>query len=142
MVRDYGVLSVSFPAKGFDLDLSLSLDNWSVYPYLVELILQLSLRTLRSRTNSLRIVSIESSTGLGMVQLRSILIITSNQQRNTERSAHDTLLTISTLSETQRQITDRLRTALHSQRLVVVEGVVLGLDAGVLDHAAGVGLES
>lgn len=75
------------------------------------------------------------------VQLWTILINASNQQRHTKGPTHDTLLSISTLSESQREITDCLRTALDAQRLIVMERVVLGFGAGVLNHAAGVGLE-
>lgn len=77
-----------------------------------------------------------------MEQLRAVLIITSNQQRNTKRSAHDGLLTLSTLTEPQGQIADGLGAALDTEGLVVVEGVALALDAGVLDHGAGICLEA
>lgn len=76
------------------------------------------------------------------VQTRAILIVPGDQQRHTEWSRHDALLAIGALSEPQRQITYRLRAALHPQRFGVVEGVVLALDSCVLDHAACVGLQS
>lgn len=107
----------------------------------MELVLQLRLSTLRPRSYRLRIVPVECSTGLGMVQLRSILVISRNQKRHAEGSAHDTLLTVRALAEPQRQIADRLRTALDPQRLVVVEAVVLRLHACVLDHRASVRLQ-
>ena len=76
------------------------------------------------------------------IQTRPILIITRNQQRHTERPAHNTLLALCTLTKPQRQIAYRLRAALDPQRLGIVEGVVLALDAGVLDHASCVGLQA
>lgn len=77
-----------------------------------------------------------------MEQLRAILVVASDQQGNAERSAHDGLLTLGTLTESQGQIANGLGTALDTQVLVVVEGVALALDAGMLDHGAGVGLEA
>lgn len=76
------------------------------------------------------------------IQRRSVLIKASNQQSNTKGPAHDTLLSVSALTEPEGQIADGLGAALDTKRLGVVEGVVLGSDAGVLDHAAGVGLEA
>lgn len=77
-----------------------------------------------------------------MEQLRAILIVTRNQERHTKRPAHDALLAIRALTEAQRQIADGLGAALDAEGLVVVEEVALTLDAGVLDHGAGVGLET
>jgi len=76
-----------------------------------------------------------------MEKLRPILINTRNQQSNAKRPAHDAILAIGALAETQGEITNGLGARLDAQRLVVVEGVGLALDAGVLDHGAGVGLE-
>ena len=75
-------------------------------------------------------------------QLRPPLIEARNQQRDAKRPAHDTLLALGALAEAQGQVADGLRAALHPQRLVVVEGMVLALDAGVLDHRARVRLQS
>jgi len=132
----------------------------------VELVLQLGLRALGARSNGFGVVAVESAGGLGVVsdtvlaiaptysslecshsvwcdvQTRPILIITRNQQRNTKRPTHDALLALCTFTEPQRQIAYRLRAALDSEGLVVVEGMVLGLDARVLDHAACVGLQA
>jgi len=74
------------------------------------------------------------------VQTRSILVIPRNQQRDTERSAHDALFSIRTLAKPQRQIAYRLRAALDPQRLCIVESMVLALHTRVFDHAAGIGL--
>jgi hypothetical protein len=76
------------------------------------------------------------------VQTRPVLIITRNQQRHAKRPTHDALLALGTLTKPQRQVAYRLRAALDAQRLIVVEGVVLALDARVLDHAAGIGLKA
>jgi hypothetical protein len=76
------------------------------------------------------------------IQTRPILIIARNQQRNAERPTHDALLALSTLTKPQRQIAYRLCAALDPKRLCIVEGVVLALDAGVLDHASCVGLQA
>ena len=46
------------------------------------------------------------------------------------------------LPKTQREVAHRLRDALDLDALVVGEGVVLGRDAGVVDHGAGVGGEA
>lgn len=77
-----------------------------------------------------------------MEQLRSLLVKTSNQQSHTKWSAHDGLLSISTLAESQGKIANSLGAALNSQGLVVVEGVALRFDAGVLDHGTSVGLQT
>jgi hypothetical protein len=76
------------------------------------------------------------------VQAGTILVVSSNQQRHTKWSRHDALLTLGTLTESQRQIAYRLRAALDAQRLVVVESVVLALDPCVFDHASCVGLQA
>lgn len=98
------------------------------------LILQLRLRALATASNSLRIIAIERSAGLSMVQTRTVLIITRNQQRHTKGARHDALLAVGALAEAQGQVADGLRAALDPQLLVVVEGVALALHAGVLDH--------
>lgn len=79
--------------------------------------------------------------GVG-VQLRPILINPRNQQCYPEWPAHDTLLPVRPLSESYCQVANTLGAALHPQRLVVMETVVLTLDAGMFDHGAGVGLET
>lgn len=115
---------------------------WAIVTHLVVLILQLSLRTLTSAPNSLRIIPVESPTGLGMVQARAILVVARNEQRDAKRPAHDALLAVGALAEPQGQVADGLGAGLDPQALVVVEGVALALDAGVLDHAPGVGLQA
>lgn len=77
-----------------------------------------------------------------MKQLRPILIMSSNQERHTKWPTHDRLLTIRTFTKPQRQVANSLRRALHTQGLIVVEGVALAFDTGVLDHGAGVGLQA
>lgn len=109
---------------------------------LVVLVLQLRLRTLTSGANRLGVIAVEGPAGLGMVQLGAVLVVTGDEQGNAEGTGHDALLAVGTLTETQCQVTDSLGAALDAQGLVVVEGVALGLDAGVLDHAAGVGLKA
>ena len=106
------------------------------------LILELRLGTFRARADSFGIIPVESPTGLRVKQLRPVLIMPGNQQRHTKWPTHDSLLAICALAESQRQITDRLRCALHAQRLVVVEGVALALNTGVLNHRSGIGLET
>ena len=76
------------------------------------------------------------------VQAGAILVVSGNQQRHTEWSRHDALLTLGTLAESQRQIAYRLRAALDTQRLVVVESMVLALDSCMFDHASCVGLQA
>ena len=85
------------------------------------LVLKLSLSALRARANRFGIIPVKSSTRLSMEQLRAILIIARNQKRHTERSAHDALLTVRTLTEAQGEITDRLSAALDAEGFVVVE---------------------
>lgn len=110
--------------------------------YLVVLVLQLRLRTLTTASNRLCIVPVEGTRGLGVVQTGTILIISCNQQCDAKGPAHDALLAVGRLAEAQGQVADGLGAGLDAQGLVVVEGVALALDAGVLDHAAGVGLET
>jgi hypothetical protein len=58
---------------------------------------------------------------LGYSQRRAVLIPTSDEQRNTERSRHDALLSLSSLTESQCKITYTLCTALDRKRLGIVE---------------------
>lgn len=110
--------------------------------HLVVLVLQLRLCTLTAASNRLRIVPVESTSWLGMVQTGAILVVARNQQRDAKGPAHDALLAVGGLSEAQGQVADGLGAGLDAQGLVVVEGVALALDAGVLDHAAGIGLQA
>lgn len=105
------------------------------------LILQLRLRTLTSTSNRLGVVAVERAGRLSMVQRRTILVVSRNQQRHTKRTAHDALLAVGALAEAQGQVADGLGAALDSQVLVEVEGVRLALDAGVLDHRPRVRLQ-
>lgn len=75
-------------------------------------------------------------------QLRTILIEAGDQQGDAKGSAHDTLLALGALAEAQGEVADGLGAALDAEGLVVVEGVVLALDAGVLDHGARVRLQA
>lgn len=77
-----------------------------------------------------------------MEQLGSVLVKARNEKRNAKGPAHDGLLSVSTLAEAQGEVADGLRAALDTQGLVVVEGVALALDAGVLNHGPGIGLET
>ena len=105
-------------------------------------ILQLGLRTLASGSNGLRVVAVEGTAGLGVVELGAVLVVAGDEQGDAEGAGHDALLAVGALAEAQGQVADGLGAALDAQGLVVVEGVALGLDAGVLDHAAGVGLKA
>jgi hypothetical protein len=129
---------------------------------LVELVLQLCLRALGAGSNSFGIVAVEGTGRFGVVprsrvldnalgtarddlcdvQTWTVLIITCNQQRHTKRPTHDALLSLCTLTKPQRQVAYRLGAALDSQRLVVVESVVLTLDTRVLNHASCIGLQA
>lgn len=77
-----------------------------------------------------------------MKQLGTVLVKASDEERNTKGPAHDGLLSVSALSEAQGKVANGLGAALHAEGLVVVEGVALALDAGVLNHGSGVGLEA
>lgn len=77
-----------------------------------------------------------------MKQLRAVLVETGDEERDTKGPAHDGLLSVGTLSEAQGQIADGLSAALDAEGLVVVEGVALALDTGVLDHGPGIGLKA
>mgnify|MGYP006877404461 CR=1 FL=1 len=99
---------------------------------LVELVLEFCLCTLGSGTDGFGVVAVECTRGLGVVsetvsvltthvttsvrniQTRAILVIARNQEGNTKRPTHDALLTLSTLTEPQRQIAYRLGAALDS----------------------------
>lgn len=105
-------------------------------------VLKLGLSTFRARADSLGVVSIEGATWLGIKQLWPVLIEAGDKQRDTKWPAHDGFLAISTLAKAQGQVTDGLGCALDPKGFVVVEGVALTLDAGVLDHGAGIGLQT
>lgn len=106
------------------------------------LVLKLGLGTLRARADGLGIVAVKGTARLGVEELGAVLVETSNEQGDTEGTAHDGLLAVSTLAEAQGKIADGLGAALDAEVLVVVEGVALAFDTGVLDHGAGVGLEA
>lgn len=106
------------------------------------LVLQLGLGALGTGSNGLRIVAVEGAAGLGMIELRAVLIVAGDQQGNTKGARHDGLLAVGTLAEAQGEVADGLGGALDTEGLGVVECVGLGLDTGVLDHGAGIGLEA
>lgn len=110
--------------------------------YLVILVLQLRLGALAPAANGLGVVAVKGPRRLGVVQRRAVLVIASDQQGDAKGAAHDALLAVGRLAEAQGQVADGLGAALDAQLLVVVEGVRLALDAGVLDHGPGVGLQA
>lgn len=92
-------------------------------------------------------------------QLRTLLIYTGNKKRNTKRSRlwkvkksgseygknsayHQRIIVLHTFTKPQRQIANRLGTALHTNGLVVGERVHLACDSSVLNHCSGVGCET
>lgn len=77
-----------------------------------------------------------------MEQLRAGFIIAGNEEGNAEGPAHDGLLAVGALTEAKREIADGLGAALDAERLIVVEGMALALNTGVLDHGASVGLKA
>ena len=104
------------------------------------LVLQLRLGTLGARADSFGIIPIKGTAGFGVEQLGAVLVVAGNEQGDTKGPAHDGLLAVGTLAESQGEVADGLGGALDAEGLVVVEGVALALDAGVFDHGAGVGL--
>lgn len=68
------------------------------------------------------------------LQLRTLLVNPSDEQSDTKRPTHQRLLVMYALAKPQRQITHRLRGALHLDALVVRERVVLRRDARMVDH--------
>ncbi len=109
--------------------------------HFVILILQLCLGALAPAANGLGVVAVKGARGLGVVQRRAVLVVAGDQQGDAEGAAHDALLAVGRLAEAQGQVADGLGAALDAQLLVVVEGVRLALDAGVLHHGPGVGLQ-
>lgn len=110
--------------------------------YLVIFVLQLGLSTLASGSDGLRVVAVKGAAGLSVVELGAVLVVAGDEQGDAEGAGHDALLAVGALAEAQGQIADGLGAALDAQGLVVIEGVALRLDAGVLDHAASVGLQT
>ena len=130
----------------------------------MEFVLQLGLGAFGAGTDGFGIVAVEGAGGFGVVsvrgervvskricplgeggdpiQLRPVLVNPSNEQGHAKRPTHNALLALGALTEPQRQVANRLRAALNPQRLVVVESVILALDAGVLDHGAGISLQA
>ena len=105
------------------------------------LVLQLSLGALGAGADGLGVVAVEGARGLGVVERGPVLVEAGDEQGDAEGAAHDRLLAVGALAEAQGEVADGLGAALDAQGLVVVEGVALALDAGVLDHAARVGLQ-
>lgn len=79
--------------------------------------------------------------GKNDIQLRPILVDPCNQQRNAKRPTHNALLPFRSFAKPKREVADGLRAALNAQRFIIVKGVRLRLNTGVLNHGAGVGLE-
>ena len=75
-------------------------------------------------------------------QLWADFVDTGDQEGDAERTAHHGVLIVHALAETECEIADRLRDALHLDALVVGEGVILGGDTGVVDNGARVGGEA
>lgn len=105
-------------------------------------ILQLRLGTLTTAPDSLGVVPVKGTAGLSMVQARPVLVIPGDQEGDAKGPAHDRLLAVGGLAEAQGQVADGLGAAFDPQDLVEVESVALAFDAGVLDHAARVGLQT
>ena len=105
-------------------------------------VLQLCLCTLRPRADGLCVVAVKGTAGLSVEQLGPVLVVAGNEQGDAKGPAHDGLLPLGALAKAQGQVADGLGAALDAEGLVVVEGVALALDTGVLDHGAGIGLQA
>lgn len=80
--------------------------------------------------------------GPALVAVRAnVRVVARDQQGHAKGPAHDAVLAVGGLAKAQGQVADGLRAALHAERLGVVERVALALDAGMLDHTAGIGLQ-
>lgn len=75
----------------------------------------------------------------GHTQLWADLVDAGDEEGDAERAAHHRVLIVHALAETECEVADCLRNALHFDPLVVGEGVVLGGDTGVVDDGACVG---
>lgn len=106
------------------------------------LVLQLSLSALGAGTDGLGVVTVKGAAGLGVEELGAVLVVAGNQEGDTKGAGHDGLLALGTLTEAEGQVANGLGARLDAEGLVVVEGVGLGLDAGVLDHGTGIGLQT
>ena len=74
-----------------------------------------------------------------MVELGSmVIIVSSNEESDTERSRHDSLLTLSTLTESESQITHCLGDGLNVYGLIVVKIMLDGLHSCVVNHGSGI----
>ena len=69
-----------------------------------------------------------------MVERRTVLIYTSNEQRDAKRTTHHAVVLVVVLAELEREVAHGLRAALEGHRLVVREAVVLRLRARMLDE--------
>lgn len=109
---------------------------------LVVLVLQFGLGTLGAGTDGFGVVAVKGTAGLGVEELGAVLVVAGDQESDAEGAGHDGLFALGALAESEGQVADGLGARLDAEGLVVVEGVRLGLDAGVLDHGAGIGLEA
>lgn len=105
------------------------------------LVLQLGLGALAAASDGLGVIAVKGAAGLGVVERGPVLVVAGDEQGDAKGAAHDALLAIGALAEAQGQVANGLGAALDAQALGEVEGVRLALDARVLDHAAGVGLQ-
>mmetsp|Transcript_88241 Transcript_88241/g.146677 ORF Transcript_88241/g.146677 Transcript_88241/m.146677 type:complete len:275 (-) Transcript_88241:222-1046(-) len=94
---------------------------------LVVLLLQNSLCPFRTRSDRLRLILDVCSRGVRVPQSRALLINSSNQQTDSERSTHFLLL-FATLPESEGQVAHGKGAALHSHGFVVCKPVILRLN--------------
>ena len=73
--------------------------------------------------------------GVGLEELGTVFVDASNEKSNSERSGHGlALATLVTLTKVHSKIANRLGDEVHREWLDVVELVVLGLNAGVVNE--------
>ena len=79
------------------------------------LVLQLGLRALGTRANSLGVVSIKRTARLSVEELGAILIDAGDQQRDAKGPGRDAVLAVGALAEAEGEIADGLGAGLNAE---------------------------
>mmetsp|Transcript_21637 Transcript_21637/g.60046 ORF Transcript_21637/g.60046 Transcript_21637/m.60046 type:complete len:265 (+) Transcript_21637:126-920(+) len=102
---------------------------------------QIGLRSFRAGPNRLGLVSDKGSRRVAKKQLTTVQFVVSGQEEgDAKRTRHASFgIAVAPFPKRQGQIANGLRQRLHAHGFVVIEGVILRLDARVFDQGPSVG---
>lgn len=103
------------------------------------LLLNVGHRSLTTAADGTGLPLQEGTRGVGLIELRAVLVHTGNQKCHTIRTSHRlALLAFVSLTEVDSQVTDSLGNLFNSHGLGVVETMVLCLNASMINQDAGI----